>query len=308
MTFSLSTHWNAYRHTSGEKLVEEILGLGFTQIELGYDLNLGLVPGVLEMANTGAVTVTSVHNFCPVPVGAPAGHPELFPLCSRNKHVWDVAQRHTEQSIKFAAQVKARSLVVHAGRVPMSRLTMKLLSLCENGKRYDPKFDRVKDRLVLKRSKKVGPYLERLASTIEHLLPALEKHNICMAIENLPSWEAIPTETELEELLDRFDSPHVGYWHDIGHGQVRQNLGFISHLHCLGKLAPRMRGMHIHDVADTARDHLMPPTGNIDFTRFRRFLRPDVALVLEPAPGTPQADILAGRKVLEEAWTQDEKT
>ena len=82
MRIALSTRWNAGRHTTGEKLVEEILQCGFTRLELGYDLTIDLVPGVRDMVRTRAITVDSVHNFCPVPVGAPGGSPELFSMAS----------------------------------------------------------------------------------------------------------------------------------------------------------------------------------------------------------------------------------
>ena len=71
----LSTRWNAGRHLSGEAMLEEILALGLQQVELGYDLRLELVPGVKAMIASGAVKVRSVHNFCPVPIGAPRPHP-----------------------------------------------------------------------------------------------------------------------------------------------------------------------------------------------------------------------------------------
>ena len=308
MIFSLSTHWNAHRHTSGEELIQEILGLGFSHVELGYDLRLDLVPGVLQMVNSGAVTVTSTHNFCPVPTGAPAGHPELFSLCSSSSRIWQAAQRYTSESIEFAAQVKARTVVVHAGRVQMTHFTARLLTLADSGKRYHPKFDRVKDKLFLKRDKKASEYVDLLYAALEQLLPVLEKHDVRLGIENLPSWEAVPTETEMQGILTHFDSPHISYWHDIGHARVRQNLGFANHLNVLDKLSPRMSGMHVHDVAATAYDHLMPPRGDIDFGHFRRFIKPDTVLVLEPAPGTPSDDIVVGRKALEEVWGVDEET
>ena len=87
MSFALTTRWNAGRHTDGEALIEEILGMGFRHVELGYDLRRDLVPGVMKMVEKGAVKVDSVHNYCPVPMGAPYGHPELFTLADRDATV-----------------------------------------------------------------------------------------------------------------------------------------------------------------------------------------------------------------------------
>ena len=75
MTFSLSTHWNAANHDSGEAIVDEILAMGIDSLELGYDLRIDQVAGVRRRVEEGAVRVASVHNYCPTPVGAPYGHP-----------------------------------------------------------------------------------------------------------------------------------------------------------------------------------------------------------------------------------------
>jgi sugar phosphate isomerase/epimerase len=106
----------------------------------------------------------------------------------------------------------------------------------------------------------------------------------------------------METILKRYDSSLIGYWHDTGHGQIRQNLGFISYRLWLDKLAPRLAGLHIHDVLPPARDHLMPPKGKMDFIGFKTYLKPDMALVLEPAPHTPEADIREGAQSIREAW------
>jgi hypothetical protein len=60
--------------------------------------------------------------------------------------------------------------------------------------------------------------------------------------------------------------------------------------------------MHVHDVAPPAYDHLMPPAGTLDFATFRPLLKEGIALVMEPAPGTPIESIREGRRLIEEAW------
>jgi GDPmannose 4,6-dehydratase len=52
---------------------------------------------------------------------------------------------------------------------------------------------------------------------------------VVLGIENLPTWEAMPTELEFEAIFRRFGDRHIRYWHDLGHGQIRQNMGFINH-------------------------------------------------------------------------------
>jgi sugar phosphate isomerase/epimerase len=138
---------------------------------------------------------------------------------------------------------------------------------------------------------------------LEELLPLLEELHVVLALENLPSWEALLTEVEFERLFDRMDSPFIRHWHDIGHGRIRENLGLTHTERWLERLAPYLAGFHVHDVAPPARDHLMPPLGEIDFSLYRPYaLRDDVLTVLEPAPGTPADRIRDGVALLERAW------
>ena len=90
---SLSTRWNAGRHQSGQALIEEILELGLGIVELGYDLRAELIPGVKAMVASGAVRVDSVHNFCPVPIGAPRPHPELYTPASPDRREREFAKQ-----------------------------------------------------------------------------------------------------------------------------------------------------------------------------------------------------------------------
>jgi len=302
MPFSLSTRWNVFRSKSGESLVDDILALGFDHVELGYDLTADLVPGVLSRVQSGAVRITSVHNYCPVPVGAPYGHPELFLLGSLAPRIRNSAILHTVRTIEFAAEMGATCVVVHGGRVKIGSLTQKLIRLAQNGKQFDMKYEKLKQKVLLKRDRKAPKYVDALCSSLEELLPRLEKHNVCLALENLPSWEAVPTEMEMEEIGRRIDSPLIGYWHDIGHGRVRENLGFVHCARWLERLRGRLVGMHIHDVMAPAEDHLMPPSGTVDFADFKGFVKEDMPLVFEPTPGTPAEDIVDGLRIVKDAW------
>jgi len=301
MNLSLSTHWNAHRHGSGETMIEEILDMGLQSVELGYDLTMDLVPGVLSMATQGAVDVTSVHNYCPVPLGAPHGHPELFLLTSSDRSLREQAITQTMKTVEFAAKVGASTVVLHAGRVEMKSLTRLLLSLANEGKQFQPKYEKTKMKLLLKRDKKVGRHLDHLYASLETMLPRLESLGVALALEILPSWEAIPSEVEMERIATHFNSPFIRYWYDTGHGRIRENLGLTSSTRWLEKLSPYLAGMHLHDVSGTGHDHLMPPAGDMDFTILKSFIRENMPLVMEPAPGMPSEMVSEGIKLLSEA-------
>jgi sugar phosphate isomerase/epimerase len=304
MMFALSTHWNACRHKSGEALVEEILSLGFRHVELGYDLTLDLVAGVRALRGGGAVSVTSVHSYCPVPVGAPRGHPELFSLSGVDERERGSAVLHTARAAEFAADMGAGAVVAHAGNVPTRLGTRDLIKLWMAGRGNTPAYEKAKVKLLMQRDKAAPRYLGQLRRSLDELLPAFARHGVKLALENLPSWESLPSEVEMARLLADYESPHLAYWHDVGHGQVRQNLSLSAHRHWFERLAPRLAGLHVHDVAPPAADHLMPPAGAVDFRPFAPAARSGIPLVLEPAPGTPPDLILAARSLLESLWAQ----
>ena len=287
-------------------MLTEILELGFNHVELGYDLRMDLVPGVLKMVQEGAVKVVSCHNFCPVPVGAPRGHPELFTFASTDRRTREGAVLHTGKTLRFAAQVGARVVIAHAGNVEMERISTELCELYEQQQQFSKLYEKRKLKLQTTREKRVHKQLDLLREGLESLQPVLSETKVKLALENLPAWEAIPTELEMEQICKEFEGRGIGYWHDIGHGQIRQNLGFINQERWLERLSPYLAGMHIHDVAPPAHDHLMPPQGKVDFAALKRFATRDILRVIEPAAQTPPENIIEALRFLREAWEPHE--
>ncbi|MCS6770812.1 MAG: sugar phosphate isomerase/epimerase [Kiritimatiellae bacterium] len=302
MEFALSTHWNAARHGRGETMIEEIVRLGFRRVELGYDLRHEQVPGVMAMVRDGAIRVDSVHNFCPVPFGAPRGHPELWSLASRDERERDTAVRNTMATIRFAAEVGARVVVTHAGHVDMPPMSPDLFELAVENRQDTPEYERRKIKLMEQREKRAPAQFELLLRSLERLVPTLDEVGVTLALENLPNWEAFPTELEFEAIKRRLPTPRIAYWHDIGHGQIRQNLGFTNHYRWLERLWPHTAGMHVHDLIPPATDHVMPPRGSIDFARFSRFAEPDKIYVIEPSSRAPFEEVAAGLAHLRQVW------
>ena len=304
MKFTLSTHWNAGRHTTGETLVEEAINLGFDQIELGYDLRPELVPGIKKRMEEGAINVTSVHNYCPVPPTATVGHPELYTLTSTNKSIREAAIYHTTQTIRFAAELGAKIVIIHCGSVEMKDYTRKLIKLYENGKRFSNLYEKTKFDLQLAREKKITRSLTHLVNGLNRLKPALLETGIQLGLENLPYCESIPTESECKFLIKQLGSNCCCYWHDIGHGQIMENLGLASQHHALESLLPVLGGMHIHDVASGIHDHLMPPMGTVDFTTFKKYVKSDIPKVLEPSSSLSPKHVKRGLAFLKEKWDE----
>jgi sugar phosphate isomerase/epimerase len=94
----------------------------------------------------------------------------------------------------------------------------------------------------------------------------------------------------------------LAYWHDLGHGQVRENLGWISHLEAARGLLPFTRGVHIHDALPPMDDHLAPGKGSIDFETFSFYGADGVLKVFEPGPQVTAAELAESLRHLKSIW------
>ena len=308
MDVALSTRWNAHRHTDGRAMIAEIRELGFSRIEVGYDLIPPLVPGLKAALAAGEIRIGSVHNYCPPPL-PDAPHPEIFTLGHPDPQIRALARKYTEETLRFSAELGAACVVVHAGNVDMPPLTRELIALQERGESFGRAYEKIQRTLLTEREKKAPRQIDLLREELEDLLPLLDRFNIALALENLPTWEALPTEREMEALLTHFNHPRLRYWHDIGHAVIRETLGFSNHRRWLERLTPFLAGCHIHDVIPPAEDHRMPSFGRCNFRLLKPFLNGHITRVLEPSPRIPRDEVMAGLRALRSAWeTPEEET
>ena len=85
-------------------------------------------------------------------------------------------------------------------------------------------------------------------------------------------------------MLDELNSPLVGYWHDFGHIQIKENLGFVDHAEWLRAIGPRTLGCHVQDCVWPAQDHQPPFAGDVDLEKLVPLLPPACLLVWEMSP------------------------
>ena len=51
-------------------MLREIRELGFEYVELSHGISISLMPDILEAVDAGEVKISSLHNFCPLPMGS----------------------------------------------------------------------------------------------------------------------------------------------------------------------------------------------------------------------------------------------
>ena len=302
MRFALSTCWftNA---ADADAMVDKALALGFDGLELGYGLRAAAVPRLLARRKNGEIDFKSVHAFCPVIGEDQAGHPELHRIANLDEDARKTAVEKVLDVLHFAESVGATTVVLHAGRVMEMSRTWAWVHARIADERDSGFFYRWRHGRMVKTRETLAPrYLGQIRKSLDALLPEFGKAGLALALENLPSWDALPQPDEMTSLLADYPETALACWHDLGHGQVMENAGYDDHLQTAKRFLPHIAGVHIHDVIGPARDHQAPGTGGIDFGPFAFFGAPNVIRVFEPASTVLEEDLRNGLALLKERW------
>ncbi|HEY2625902.1 MAG TPA: TIM barrel protein [Candidatus Udaeobacter sp.] len=282
---SFSTCWNSGRHNAGDEMLREIKGeFGLDLIELGHGIRISLIPGIQKIFDAGEVRFSSLHNFCPLPVEVLAALPDCYQFSAVYPQERQRAIKQTFQTIDFAARLGAPFVVLHLGAVGMRPITDLLIELTKAGEHLSRKYVRLKLRAVQKRERNAPTYLQRVKDGLRRVIDYAAAKNVRLGLENRRGYEEIPTERELPALLDEMNSPQIGYWHDFGHAQIKENLAFLDHAEWLRRIAPRTLGCHVQDCIWPAQDHQPPFAGDVDLEKLVPLLPANCLFVWEMSP------------------------
>jgi sugar phosphate isomerase/epimerase len=300
--YSLSTCWNSHRHTDGRAMLREVRELGFEYAELSHGTRISLMPGILEAVDAGEIKISTLHNFCPLPMGVNHAAPNIYQFSAEKPRERELAIRYTLKTFEFAERVKAPLVVLHLGSVEMKDYTDKLKDMLERGEKGSPKYEKLCTEVSEKREAKKERFVENTYATLNKLLPEAENRGLKLGIENREALEEIPFETDLPFFFREFTSPGVVYWHDTGHAQIKENLGFIHHALHLESFHDRLGGFHIHDVRPPARDHCAPGSGMVDFAALKPFVKPGHLKVFEFSPSLTVEEVQSGVAHVKRIW------
>jgi sugar phosphate isomerase/epimerase len=300
--YSLSTCWNSARHTDGRAMLREIRDLGFEYAELSHGIRISLVPGIFEAVRAGEIKISSLHNFCPLPVGVDKPAPNLYEFSSDRERDRQLATKHTLNTLEFASKVGAPLVVLHFGSMDLKDYTGKLKELLERGERGTPKFQKIVAEAEAARAAKKKKFWDHSRDTLRGLYGEAKARGIKFGIEIREAVEELPVESDFAALLTEFPGPTVNYWHDTGHAQIKHDLGFIDHARFLAERVDRLAGFHIHDVKFPARDHFPPGGGDIDFAALAPLVKPEHIKVFELSPKVPVESAKLGIAHLKRIW------
>lgn len=307
MKFSLSTSYFAGHRYAPDVMAARTAALGFGAVELGYftrDVELDAWEDALAAEG---LTVSSVHAFCPMPLGMPQLGPEVFSLAAPDAEERRAAIQAMLRTLDAAARFGAQAVVTHGGRVELrepgrffgsrpyrSQLSRALQALGHAD------LDLVAQERAY-REAAAPQWLDAVSFALDQLLPRFEDAGVALAFENLPGLEAFPDPAECAFLRERFPSPCLAAWYDIGHGERKARTGDWPVVETLNLTLPFTVGTHIHDVRDLEEDHCAPGEGEVDYEVLLPLLqKPGLIRVFEPSPMVAEDALRAGRERLEQ--------
>jgi len=283
-------------------MLREIRELGFEYAELSHGIRISLLPGIIDAVDAGEIKISSLHNFCPLPVGVNNAAPNLYQFSAERPRERELAHRYTLKTLDLAARVKAPAVVLHLGSIEMKNYTDKLIEMVGRGERESEKYSRLCNEVDEKREAKKGPFLERVKEELKKLLPEAESRGLKLGAENRQALEELPFESDFQFLFRELGSDTVAYWHDTGHAQIKENLGFMPHVMHLESLQDRLFGMHIHDVQFPGRDHCAPGSGTIDFAALKQPAQKATVRVFEFSPSLTAEEVRRGTEFVRNVW------
>lgn len=261
----LSTMWLQKRFDHLNDFFAAGRAMGFRQFEPGAVVT----PSMLEGVVPGQQLIPSVHAPCPnirhVSGQSAAG---LFASTDKAERTWAVSR--VKATIDVAMHLGARAVVLHAGRVAVSRTMERRLRDLYPGDK-NPEYEHAKEQLITTRAGKQPANFAAARRSLEEVVPYAQVAGIKLGLETRYYYCEIPNLEEMHTLLADFDLETVYYWHDTGHAQNLENLGFIPHEEWLRAFGPRTLGVHFHDIRGL-KDHLIPGMGEIGFGMVASYL------------------------------------
>jgi len=283
-------------------MLREIRDLGFEYAELSHGTRVGLLPGILEAVGAGEIKISTLHNFCPLPMGVNHSAPNLYQFSSDRARERELAERYTIKTIEFAERIQAPLVVLHSGSIDMKNYTEKLIDMVDRGEKETPRYEKLCKDAAEKCEAKKESFFERTKEMLKKIASEAEKRGVRLGIENRQALEELPLDGDFAFLFKEVDSPALVYWHDTGHAQIKENLGFINHLLHLESLRDRLAGFHVHDVQFAGKDHCAPGAGKVDFAALAALVKPEHIKVFEFSPALKLSELQSGIAHVKRLW------
>lgn len=263
-TIALSTMFAQQpRFDDGEAFARYAAEAGYDAIEVSHSTPEEKLRQILDC---GVLPVTSIHQPAPhVEVDGGKSNADLN-LASTRRSEHARALRHALRSLEWAAEAGASALVVHLGHVEgsFSGTTAELYRLFRQHDIRNNRAAEARAEMEARRAEAAPAHLEAARASLEQLVEAARPHGIVIGLENRLDFHQIPLPHESLSLMEGFSLDEVGHWHDTGHGEVLDRLGYLPHETWFEILGDHLVGAHVHDVRGVL-DHRAPGTAQLDW-------------------------------------------
>ena len=208
----ISTAWWGDSSRSGDEIIQDILELGFSAMELEYRVTQTRYQEMKTYLKTD-MTVLSVHNFFPKPddpsVGEGGG--DLFLLSSTDADERARAIEYTIKTLVHAHDLEAPVVVLHLGRVNMSSPKAIIKKMFQDGKLNHPEgLTFLEEQRKLRHSKK-QKNVDAVLKSLEILNREAERQGVLLGIENRSHFHEIPNFDEIGMILRKFNGHAVNF-------------------------------------------------------------------------------------------------
>lgn len=288
---ALSTSWKSSQITDAQMLLQVFECLPISGIELEYRISEATFQQLRSLLRNSRLKVVSVHNFFPKPAARASG--DFFMLSSLDQDERRRAVQWTRKTIEHAADLGARAVVLHCGRVEMNRELDRLYTYYNSHQIGSKAAQDFISRKLSERDRLKAPYLENLLISLESLSPDAAKHGVLLGLENRFYYDELPTLEDFGQIFCLLEGTPIGYWHDTGHARVNEALTILQPDNLLTYYADKLIGVHLHDVIEL-EDHLAPGTGQIKLQGLLKYLKPDTLKVIELKPRVKESDVIRG--------------
>ncbi len=274
---ALSTMWGIGRFGDFGEFFRTGQAIGFTRFELNHGVDSRMLR---KMELNNGYCIASVHEPCPADISVGTLKNRNWLISSPIEGERREGVNAIKKSIDLAHQVGAGAVIVHPGRVDIdTSLEAQVYDMYRAGKSDAPDYVAAKAQLIAARSSQSEINMRSVRQSLAELADYAIRLNVRLGLENRYHYREIPLPDELEDLLG-MSSDIVGYWHDVGHAQVLENLGFVPHEAWFERFAHRIVGVHLHDVIGIS-DHRAAGKGMLNWEMVARHVPADALRTLE---------------------------
>lgn len=254
-------------------MIREIAELGFSRVELNYNVTKEMLTTIEPMIERGEIGISSVHNTFPHDPDPDYGTDSVL-LGFEDEVKRQRAIELLVGSAEYAHRYGGEAVVVHPGEVPFPEDISKDLSKLYNEEGSDsPKYRSKWEELMERRQALSSGYVERIIASLDEVCnrAAAKGLNVRFGIETRSRPQQIPTLAEAKTIIQALKGAPVGIWYDTGHAIMMDRLGLYDSVGEMQGLMDDIVGVHIHETLGLS-DHWCPYVHSKDMHFYDAYL------------------------------------